>query len=338
MDITMITKFLRYKSVDTEKETIRAYRSDIIGFYEYLKEECGLDTSNNDFLSKIDTPLILDWREYMLYDKKYSTSTVNRKIANIKQFGDFLVLMKKAESNFALGVKNIKDNPNVEDIKHIKHTPVIGIEDVRKLILETYKKNDFLSYRDRFVISILCTSGMRIEELLDLSIVDITIDKVVTDEGKEENFYFLNISKNKVKNKVSKRIPIVGITLKYLQEYLIEREKIINKYGDSDFLILSYRGKKTSSNAFNTVWEKLSEKAETKEVKNHSFRKFFFNRGLSLGHNETTLRLIGGWKGKDVAGQIYAVDGRDKDLEKIRVCEEILPINLIDGIRKENLA
>ena len=169
----------------------------------------------------------------MIEDLSFVQSTVNRNINSLKSF-------------FGYAKRYIGKNP-CEELKTMnnvstKKKDLITKEQVLRLLEETEKRQgrqiyfDYISMRNKFLISLLATSGLWAEELLT-----IKKEKIID----FENYARVAIDIHEGKTKLNKNIIICGITYSYYKEYLEEYRKKFD-YDDDSYLILSGTGKKVN--------------------------------------------------------------------------------------------
>jgi tyrosine recombinase XerC len=133
--------------------TIRNYGIDLIDWLSFLEKK------------KIKSPDHHNVREYLglLTEKGLSKRTVARKIACLKSFYRFLSIRGRTERDPA----EIISSPKLP--KKLPH--FLQIEEIERLIEAT--KNDKFSLRNRAIIELLYSSGLRVSELSNLDIEDI---------------------------------------------------------------------------------------------------------------------------------------------------------------------
>ena len=198
---------------ETSVNTIKAYKSDLAKFYDYIKINLGDDIGFEESLSLIEYRELEDFVFY-LEDKNYSRSTINRVIMALKTF--FNYYSKYTGSNPSQGLKGYKKTMP-------KQKKILTKEEVGKILNQTQTKRygeknvDFNSQRDRFLLALLSTTGLRIEEALSIKLKDI---------DDYENYKMININiHNEDSTKLNKRVPIAGKVLEYYKNYISEYEK-----------------------------------------------------------------------------------------------------------------
>ena len=143
--------------------TIQAYQNDLQQFLRYLETACGIVD-----ITEISHHHVRSWMADMM-EKSYSARSVRRKISTLKTWFHFLLKRGEIESNPMLKV-NV---PKTE-----KRLPaVVRPENVDLLLSEIDFGNDFKGLRNRLVVEMLYTTGMRRSELMHLNIEDINFQQ-----------------------------------------------------------------------------------------------------------------------------------------------------------------
>ena len=262
--------------------TIKAYISDIEKFKKWLKE-----TYDEKFSPQnITTPDIVDYKSYLLNVKKRKASTVNRRLASLSAFINW------CETENLINSNPIKD---IEIIKEVQTAPkALNELELKRLIREAYKDNHV---RNIAIIEVLANTGLRVGELVSLTLDDISISPrkghLTVREGKRDNYREIPLNKN---------------VRKALTNYLEERPD-----SSSDKVFLGQRGPLKKSAIWRIV-KKYADRAEV-EASPHTLRHTFATR-LLRDHDMdiiTVSKLLGHSSVDSTA--IYTQPSQ-KDLEK----------------------
>lgn len=199
---TYIKNFLEHLEIErnVSPHTIRAYEKDLKDFSEYFK-------SGNDDIDMID---IRGFVSEMITKGK-SKTTVSRKLATIRSFFNYL---------YQEGLVKINQAKLVPTPKAPKHLPnFLSIDDVFNLV-QTPEGIGLLPVRDRAILELLYSSGLRVSEAAGLNVEDInTRDGLIKARGK---------------GKKERIVPIGNKALDALKSYLIERKLFKKKKAISD--------------------------------------------------------------------------------------------------------
>ena len=271
--------------------TIESINNSIDTFQKYLQIK---DIELNDAtINNITVQDAFSYRKYLL-DRGYKRSTVNTKIANIKSYFGFLVKHEIINKNPFVGFEAL-----AEDDKTIKD--VLSKEEVIKLIesfdikLAGERNFEYISKRNKAIIAVLASTGVRIENLLN-----VTMDRLIKiDEG-----YRIEYTKDETKGKVNTTIYIAGKNAELLEDYL----KVRKDKAGLNLLFNSINGKKISrSDILGIIDKRVKYLGIQKHIVSHSFRAFCANMLLSNGIEPIIIKKMLGWREKsnDMLSNIY---------------------------------
>lgn len=210
MQDTFVALFLKYLEGErrVSPETLRGYGDDIHHFKVFL------DSQNivHDWKS-VDTELIRAWVVFMA-NKCNKPSVIRRRVAGISAFYRFLQRRNKVEVNPA---------HNLPLPKIPKRLPrFISIEGMRKLGTENLFTSDFKGNRDRLILELLYSTGMRRAEVSNLRDIDIQWErkeiKILGKGGK------------------SRVIPISDSLFNLMTQYRKERDDLFQKGAETFFV------------------------------------------------------------------------------------------------------
>lgn len=163
-----IEKFYDYLS--TEKRysinTIKSYKRDLNDFFCYLKKED---------IDKVDELIIKNYLAY-LYTNSKSKRTVARRISSIKSYYRYLNKKFNFNSEFLNDIKTPKKD---------KFLPELIYKDELQKILDYTFEGKF-AYRNKSIINLLYSSGIRVSELCNISLNSIDLENrylIVTGKG-----------------------------------------------------------------------------------------------------------------------------------------------------------
>jgi integrase/recombinase XerC len=155
--------------------TVRSYGADLIQFCQFLRGEIGSGFRANAPKTEGDTdqqicaadPAV--FREFLsyLYAQNYTKSTTARKLATLRSFSKFLIRRGKISTNPLTTIRTPKQEKRLPKC--------LDLEQVQKL-LDAPGDGDILSVRDKAMLEILYSTGIRVSELVALKIEDIDAD------------------------------------------------------------------------------------------------------------------------------------------------------------------
>ncbi len=186
-----IDKFIRYLEIErgVSAHTVRAYKKDLKEFSEYARTEPG----------EID---MIDVRGFIAdqIKKGLNKITVSRRLSSIRSFFKFLYREGYIKSNPA----KLVSNPKVARLL----PKFLSVDDVFSLI-ERPEGIGFIPARDRAILELLYSSGLRVAELAGLNIDDINIKESLT--------------KVRGKGKKERIVPVGSKAVDALKSYMVER-------------------------------------------------------------------------------------------------------------------
>lgn len=256
----MLAAFLKYLKVEKgySAHTIRSYGDDVKQFFEF----CGHDPEIDHF-NGINHRQVRYWLSSLL-SSGYTTRSANRKLSSLRTFYRFLLRE---------GV--VKTNPLSRIIppKSGKRLPsFVGENEMSRVISTDRFESDYAGVRDRLIIVLFYFTGIRLSEL-----VGLTIDKI--------DFSSQSI---KVLGKGNKEriIPMHPELKPLIEEYLKVRTELeVNKSEKSLFLTekgnpvypkLIYRVVKSNLSEVTTLEKK------SPHVLRHTFATHLLNQGAEL--------------------------------------------------------
>ncbi len=254
-----IQSFLNYIRYERQyaQHTIQAYTTDLNQFQTFLNLQYDIDD-----LETVQPPFIRSWMIQLMNDKCIA-STIHRKISTLQSFYKFL------QQN---GI--IIDNPTESVIlpKKVKSKPkYINEQQLDQLFGHIEFGDDYKGIRDRLILDVLYSTGMRKGELINLEISDIYFNQLVISvlgKGSKERL-----------------IPINWTLANSIKEYLIIRNKNFNiENTKNDSLFLTQKGKTLYPKAVYNIVNKYLSQVTTAENKNpHALRHSFATHLLANG-------------------------------------------------------
>jgi integrase/recombinase XerC len=256
-----IREFKNYLLVEknASPHTLDNYLRDIAQFQVFLTHSGHAIESGTLQLNKIDRLAVRSFMGY-LYEKNYSGTTMRRKLSTLSSFFRFLCREGTLENNIAKTVPA----PRVQN----KLPSYFSIDEMFRL-LQLPEGEGFLPNRDRALLELFYSCGLRISELVGLSLEDINLDsrmvKVLGKGGKE------------------RLLPIGRHCVEALQKYLNARMDK-NHSPDTDKLFLNHRGTPITVRGVRKVVEKYIKRGNFPGgVSPHSIRHSFATHLLEGG-------------------------------------------------------
>ena len=169
--------------------TIKAYKNDLNRFNYFLN-----NTLSRKKLAKINRN---DIRKFLAeeYDNGYSSKTVARRLATIKSYFKYLVKTELIQENISIHI----NSPKVP-----KKLPNFVDKNLIDTLMKTPSLDTHIGIRDRAVLELFYSTGMRLSELVNMNIGDFEINKklirVIGKGNKERMIPYGRTAENAIKN------------------------------------------------------------------------------------------------------------------------------------------
>lgn len=238
--------------------TVNAYLGDIKAFQDYLRE-----FHHAIPLSDITYGLVRNWIVFLV-EQKNANKSINRKVSSLKSFYKFLLKIKAIELSPLLKHKSLKVPKKIQIPFSVTETIAV--------FEENDFTDDFEGIRNRLIIELFYTTGMRRAEMISLV---------------RNNVDYANKSIKVVGKRNKERIiPLLPCTISLLVKYQ-ELIKTAFLNSDSELLILSKKGNKISESfvyrLINDYFSSVSQKVKkSPHVLRHTFATHLLNNGADL--------------------------------------------------------
>ncbi len=257
-----------------QKEILDQYLDSLEKIKNYSPNT--IKSYKNDILQYLDEEVVLgEFSKYLKIcsKKEFSKTTINRKITSIKTFLIWCIEKNYLESSSLKSVKNLKAEkklPNVLTANYINQ------------LLDSLPSKDPKDIRDKAILELMYSSGLRVSEVSNLSIKDIKNNKSIKVLGKG--------NKERV-------LPITSRAYDVINKYLIHsRTVFVNEKSDS-FLFLGVRGGQLSDREIRRI-VKLRVGTFPHSLR-HTFATHLLDGGADLrivqellGHNDPSTTQI----------------------------------------------
>ncbi|WP_108821004.1 site-specific tyrosine recombinase XerD [Dysgonomonas sp. Marseille-P4361] len=275
-DSNIIHKYNNYLLLEKalSENSIDAYMTDLAKLSTFLeKEQLTIENVTLDHLQQFIA---------QLYDLGINPRSVARIISGIKSFYNFLIL----DGYIQTDPTELLETPKIG----LKLPTVLSLEEI-KSILSQIDVSTKEGQRNRTIIEVLYSCGLRISELTSLKFSGLFLD---------EGFI-------KVEGKGSKQrlVPISETAIQEINNYLYYRNQQKAKKGSEDILFLSNRGTAISRIMVFHFIKEYTEKAQIKKtISPHTFRHSFATHLLEGGANIRAIQLMLGHE-KITTTEIY---------------------------------
>lgn len=266
-------KFLQVES--KSNCTVTAYMSDLNQFLEYVTRFFPGEIA----VEELSVQMVRDWMREM-HDNRLGNRSLARKTAALNSFFRYLKLTGEISQNPMDKIKR----PKFE-----KALPHFFTEEEMLTLLRIPDQESIFGVRNRAILELLYSSGMRISELAGLRLCDMNLKrglvKVWGKGGKE------------------RMVPLGTEAVSAIQNWLPLREKLLQE-GSSDKLFLTRSGKDFDGRQLYTILGQYfrlvaQRKGYSPHTLRHSFATHMLARGADLraiqemlGHSELDTTAI----------------------------------------------
>ena len=257
------------------KNTYESYIRDINQFSSY----CALNNISD--LAAVDNATVKGYLEYLLRIGK-SEATKTRIVASLRAYYKCLVSKKISKNN---PVDNIKVKRVVR-----KLPGVLDSTEILKL-LSAPDVNDYKGVRDKAMLELLYATGIKVSELIDLSVNDVNL---------QIGILHLHSDKNE------RVIPIYPAAVKSITDYLLNVRSAIVLDDKEDKLFTNMTGQPMSRQGFWKIIKHYADEAGIdKDITPHTLRHSFAAHLLENGAKLSDIKEMLGHS--DISStQIYA--------------------------------
>ena len=257
MSFQTFTDYLQLEKKYSQ-HTVTAYLKDLEDFQKFASEEYQYSE-----IVTVNYSIVRSWI-VSLVDSGISNRTVNRKISSLKTYYKFLLKTSQIEINPLAKHKALKTSKKIQ---------VPFSENEIGNVMELFReKEDFEGVRDRLVVELFYSTGIRRAELIHIRVGDVSFSqkslKVLGKRNKE------------------RIIPLLPTVLQSLNHYLSIRAQLEN-IKDSEALFLTQKGVKIYETLvyriINSYFSKTSEKVKkSPHILRHSFATHLLNEGADI--------------------------------------------------------
>jgi integrase/recombinase XerD len=257
------------------RNTLDSYRRDLNKFADWLQKQRGhglLAATHAD---------IQGFLAHLMGGEKAKATSTSRAISSLKRFFRYLLRQNKIVADPTL---------QIATPKLPRSLPKSLTEEDVELLLNAPDVHDLLGMRDRTMLEVLYASGLRVSELVNLSVAQISLDMGVT----------------RVMGKGSKErlVPLGEEALDWVRKYLAEARPALLSGKLSDALFVTQRGDAMTRQMFWYLIKKHARhgglhKPLSPHTLRHAFATHLLNHGadlrvvqMLLGHSDISTTQI----------------------------------------------
>ena len=240
------------------KHTVNAYITDLNSFHDFIKEEF-----EQENLAEVTYPLIRSWI-ILLSEKKAENVTINRKISSLKAFYKFLLKSKQIEVSPLFKHKALK-TPKKIQIPFSEKELDLAINQIK------YPEG-FDGIRDKLIIDLFYTTGIRRAELINLKVSNVDTQNAT-----------IKVLGKRNKERI---IPLLPVIINEITEYLQQRNSL-KTIIDTEIFFLMLKGVKLNETfvyrIINDYFSAVSEKVKkSPHILRHTFATHLLNNGADI--------------------------------------------------------
>ena len=274
-------------------KTIKGYRTNLGLFLHFCKESNGTED-----LEDVTPAVVRQFTKYMV-DRGKKGTYINGLLKTIKSFIQYCFEEELGGFNTKRNFKWCKEEKPV--ILAFKPGQV-------RSILNDCRGNDFISIRDRAILTMLFETGIRCWELCCIEPEDVHEDYVVIVSGKGH------------KQRV---VPITAILKKAMLQYEHAKENYFALKMTNNNYFLSFHGKKLTDSAVEHIIKRHGARIEGIRVSPHTCRHFFAQQQVKMGTDLYTISRLLGHENIQIT-QTYLNSLRDEEVISIAKQKSVL--------------
>lgn len=292
--------------------TIASYALTFKLLFEYCEEVKGISTATLS-LATINDSIIIDFLDWLEKERDCSVTTRNQRLVAVHSFFRYVQKQKPVYMEICADILTIPYKKTTKTIvEYLTETEM-------QSLLKQPDGKKWNEFRDKVLLSVLYDTGARVQELVDLKIKNVRLEKpaIVTLHGKG----------NKIR-----QVPIMQSTIKLLENYLSHYNGNLGIARGDNPLFINQKMEPLSRWGISYIIDMYVKRAEQKNELNITFsitpHTFRHSKAMHMLHAGINLIYIRDFLGHVdcVTTEIYARADTEMKRKAIEAaCESILP-------------
>tara|TARA_R110000868_G_scaffold14680_1_gene68049 strand:- start:373 stop:1263 length:891 start_codon:yes stop_codon:yes gene_type:complete len=238
--------------------TVNAYQNDLEDFSDFIKNEYEVNSINQVNYHQIRSWIV------SLVEKGLSNRSINRKISALNTYYKFLLKIQDIEINPLAKHKALKISKKIQ-------VP-FSEKEIETVLNDLNFKDDFEGIRNKLIIELFYSTGIRRIELVELQLTSFNLDNKT-----------LKVLGKRNKERI---VPLLNTVLQTLKKYAEARNKLEHLV-DKEYLFLTKKGVKVYETLVYRIINEYFSLASSKVKKSphilrHSFATHLLNQGADL--------------------------------------------------------
>lgn len=281
--VTAYLDYLRYER-RMSPHTIIAYQTDLEQFERYAEQSFQLQD-----LTEADAVVVRTWT-LTLMEEGVTTRSINRKISCLKSFYNYQQKMGKVEDNIMQQVVSPKMSKRLPQF--------VEEQDMNRLFTADMFEENFEGRRDRAIMELFYSTGMRLSELMNIKLTDIDCyEKTVKVLGKR--------NKERI-------IPLNHVAIEAIEKYLSIYEQEFGEMNKNSCIFVTSKNRKLYPKAIYNIVRKYLDCVTTIDKRSpHVLRHTFATHMLNNGADINAIKEILGHSSL-AATQVYTHNSIEK--------------------------
>ncbi len=227
-----VAEFLRSLALEknASEHTVKSYREDLTQALEFFRTKYEGQKLGPTQITSRHLRAFTVW----LHEQGYAKTTIARRIAAVRTWFKFLCRQGLVAANPADGLRAPRQDKNL---------PHFLAEDAIDKLLQAPPAHELMGLRDRAILEILYSAGLRVSELTGLNLADIDFDSgvaTIRGKGKKERLAFFG-----------------SASLRALKNWLHARESVpADKGKKTEAVFLNKNGTRLTSRSVGRLLEK----------------------------------------------------------------------------------